>query len=250
MALLLDTRDVDPEARRDAVHNAFVQADVPREVDLTTQEAVDSTRIEGWMFGSRKVFSPESPGMSVIRDSPSRLDPLIALCIQSYGTGQSTEEVRQQLLKPGDLLMVDPTARNEFLVRGATIAIEIPVEELGVTVEVARKASTRLPASPLFPLVSHYLLALRADADLVSTRKVGIQGSQSFQHPVSARLWHRAEGSATTHSEPASGSADTSGLTELMSPLVLCETRTVHARNTGRWQFWEMAVKPSLGPYQ
>ena len=74
MALLLDTRDVDPGARRDAVHDADVQADVPRQVNLTSQAAVESTRIEGWMFGSARLFSPESPGMRVIRDSPRRVD--------------------------------------------------------------------------------------------------------------------------------------------------------------------------------
>jgi AraC-like DNA-binding protein len=168
MALLLDTRDVVPEARRDAVRDAYALAELPRRVDLLSQEAVDTTRIEGWMFGSLKLFAPESPGLSVIRDSPSGLDPMIALCIQHSGTGRSTEEHRQQLLMPGELLMVDPTARNEFLVSGATIAIEVPFDEIGVTVEVARKASTRLPASPLFPLVSHHLLELRADADLIA----------------------------------------------------------------------------------
>ena len=160
MALLLDTRDVAPEARRDAVRDAYALAELPRQVNLLSQEAVDATRIEGWMFGSLKLFTPESPGLSVIRDSPSGLDPMIALCIQDRGTGRSTEEHRQQLLMPGELLMVDPTARNEFAVSGATIAIEVPFDEIGVTVEVARKASTRLAASPLFPLVSHHLLSL------------------------------------------------------------------------------------------
>ncbi len=155
------------------------------------------------MFGTTKLFSLESPGMSVIRDSPSGLDPMIALCVQNYGTGHSTEEGRQQLLRAGDLLMVDPTARNEFLVRGATIAIEIPFDELGVTVEVARKASTRLFASPLFPLVSQYLLGLRADADLVSTSatasEVGVATAQLVRALiVSAALDERSGRAALT----------------------------------------------------
>ncbi len=169
MALLLDTRDVRPEARRDAVRDADALADVPRQVDLTSEAAAESTRIEGWMFGSTRLFSPDSPGLRVIRDSPTgRLEPMIALCVQYRGTGQSMESDRQQLLLPGELLMVGPTARNEFLISGATLALEIPFEELGITVELARKASTRLPASPLFPLVSQHLLALHADADLVA----------------------------------------------------------------------------------
>ena len=68
-----------------------------------------------------------------------------------------------------DLVMVGPTARNEFVTQGATTAIEIPFDDIGVTVEVAREASRNLAASPLFQIVGSHLLALRADADLASS---------------------------------------------------------------------------------
>ena len=61
MALLLDTRDVDPEERRDAVHDAYVRAEVPRQVDLLSQHGVDATRIEGGMFGSAAVLANGGP---------------------------------------------------------------------------------------------------------------------------------------------------------------------------------------------
>ena len=48
-----------------------LRAGVPRQVDLLSQQAVDSTRIEAWMFGNVKMFSPDSPGLRVIRDSAS-----------------------------------------------------------------------------------------------------------------------------------------------------------------------------------
>jgi AraC-like DNA-binding protein len=166
---LLDTRDVDPEARRDAVHDAYAQAGVPRQVDLLTQQAVDATRLEAWMFGTVKMFSPDSPGLRVTRESAAgRLEPMIALCVQMRGSARSVESDRQQELMPSDLVMVGPTARNEFVMHGATTAIEIPFEDIGVTVETAREASVRLPASPLFQLVGSHLLALRAEADIVS----------------------------------------------------------------------------------
>jgi AraC-like DNA-binding protein len=170
VALLLDTRDVDPGARRDAVRDAFAQAGVPREIDLLSEQAANETRIEAWTFGSVTLFSPDTPGMRVIRDSPSgQLDPMIALCVQMRGSAQSTECDVHRRLMPGDLLMASPTARNEFVTRGATAAIEIPFDELGITVEVARRARANLPASPLFSLVGNHLLTLRADADVVSS---------------------------------------------------------------------------------
>ncbi len=170
MALLLDTRDVAPEARQDSLHDAYVRADVPRQVSLTCPEAVDATRIEGWLFGSTKLFCPESPGLDVIRTGASnRLDPMIALCFQTEGTGLSVQDGARQRLVPGDLLMIGPTSPNEFVIHGATAAIEIPFDEIGVTVETAELASQRLAASPLFSLVASHLFALRHEADAISS---------------------------------------------------------------------------------
>jgi hypothetical protein len=149
MALLLDTREVQPEARHDAVHDAYALAGVPRQVDLTTPLAADATRVEGRMFGSIVLFTPSSPGLRVLRDSPSgQLEPMIALCIRRQGTGRSLEADRREVLLPGELLMVGPTARNDFHIAGVTVALEIPFDEMGVTVELVRRASTRLAASP------------------------------------------------------------------------------------------------------
>jgi hypothetical protein len=157
VALLLDTREVSVEARQDAVHDAYVLADVPRQVSLTTQRAVDETRIEGWVFGTMKLFCPESPGMNVIRGGPtSRLDPMIALCLQTRGSAVSIEADRQDRLLPGDLLMIGPTSPNQFLIEGATAAVEIPFNEVGVSVETARMACERLPGSPLFSMVGRH----------------------------------------------------------------------------------------------
>jgi AraC-like DNA-binding protein len=171
VALFLDTRDVAPEARRDSVHDAYLRADVPRQVSLTSEEAVAATRIEAWLLGSTKLFCPESPGLDVIRKSGSsqQLDPMIALCIQTVGTGLSVQDGERHRLMPGDLLMIGPTSTNKFLINGATTAVEIPFDEVGVSVEMAQMASERLSASRLFSLVGRHLLALRHEADAIST---------------------------------------------------------------------------------
>jgi AraC-like DNA-binding protein len=193
MALLLDTRDVQPEARHDAVHDAYALAGVPRQVDLTSPSAAEATRVEGWMFGSAVLFSPSSPGLRVIRDSPSgQLEPLIAVCVQLHGTAHSTEADRQQVLLPGELLMVGPTARNDFVVSGTTVALEVPFEEMGVTVELARKASTRLPASPLVPLVSQHLLALHAEADALASSAAAAEVGAATAQLVKALIMSAA----------------------------------------------------------
>jgi AraC-like DNA-binding protein len=170
MVVFLDTRDIAPDHRRDAIHDAYVLADVPRQVSLLSQKAVDATRIEGWMFGTTKLFCPESPGMDVVRSGPTRrLDPMIALCLQTHGAGRSIEEDRRIALMPGDLVMVSPTMPNQFVIEGATAAAELPFEDVGVSVEVAQRACERLATSPLFALVGRHLLSLRRDAEAISS---------------------------------------------------------------------------------
>jgi AraC-like DNA-binding protein len=170
MVVLLNTQEIAPDERRDAIRDAFVLADVPRHVSLLSQEAVDTTRIEGWVFGSMKLFSPQSPGMDVVRGGPTRrLDPMIAFCVQTHGTGRSIEDGRRVALVPGDLVMVSPTSPNQFVIEGATAAVELPFDEMGVSVEMAQRACERLAASPLFALVARHLLSLRRDADAISS---------------------------------------------------------------------------------
>jgi AraC-like DNA-binding protein len=66
---------------------------------------------------------------------------------------------------PGQAIMAGPTSPNEFLITGATSAFEIPFDEIGLPFETVRKASGQLAASPLFPLVTGYLLSLRREAE-------------------------------------------------------------------------------------
>jgi AraC-like DNA-binding protein len=168
MVVWLDTREIAPDHRRDAIRDAYFLADVPRQVSLLSQQAVDETRIEGWMFGTVKLFCPASPGMDVIRSGPTgRLDPMIAFCLQTHGTAKSIEHARRVALMPGDLVMVSPTSHNQFVIDGSTAAAEFPFEEIGVTVEMAQRACERLATSPLFTLVGHHLLSLRRDADAI-----------------------------------------------------------------------------------
>ncbi|MEY2566672.1 MAG: hypothetical protein QOE35_1201 [Actinomycetota bacterium] len=126
------------------------------------------------MFGNMKLFCPDSPGMDVVRSGPTRrLDPMIAFCLQMHGTGRSIEDDRRLALMPGDLVMVSPTLRNQFVIDGATAAVEIPFEEMDVSVEMAQRACERLPASPLFALVGRHLLSLRREADAISSSAGG-----------------------------------------------------------------------------
>ena len=168
MPLLIDTRNVVPEEREDSLHDAFVQAEVPRQVSLTA-EAVESTRIDAWMIGDAKVFSPASPGLRVIRTPTlGPLDPIVALCLQDHGIGRFRQEGQQWDLMPGEILMAGPTSPNEFVIHGTTTAFEFPFGSIDLPYETVEKASRQLWASPLLSLVTGHLLALRSQAELIS----------------------------------------------------------------------------------
>jgi AraC-like DNA-binding protein len=169
LALLIDTRHVAQEDREESVYDAFVHASVPRQVSLSPS-AVGSTRVQAWIFASARVFAPESPGMRV-RRTPTLgpLDPMIALIVQTRGKGMFVQDAIEQSLMPGEIFMAGPTSSNDFLLSGEAAAFEVPFDEIGVPFETARKASERLIASPLLPLVTGYLMSLRQDADSIAS---------------------------------------------------------------------------------
>ena len=169
MAVLLDTRDVPLVDQEASIHETFTRAEVPRQVSLTVPRAVDHTRIEAWLFGRMMLFSPDSPGLRVVRTPElDAMDPIVVLLIQSRGTAVFTETERSFHIKPGDVALIEPTSPNEYFLSGSGSAFQIPFEDIGLSVETIRMAGERLRSSPLFPLLSRHLLTLRHDADILS----------------------------------------------------------------------------------
>jgi AraC-like DNA-binding protein len=200
MALLIDTRDLVAEDCEETLHDAFVNAAVPRQVSMTTA-ALGSTRIEMWMFGSTKLFCPESPGMTVIRTPTlGSLEPIIALCLQGRGMGRFRQDGQQWNLMPGELIMAGPTSPNEFSISGATAAFEIPFDEIGLPVDTLRQASGQLVASSIFPLVRSHLVSLRHEAEQVSRSTMAGSVGAATTHLVRALIASAADDDRQTRS--------------------------------------------------
>ena len=194
MALVLDTRDVAEEHRQQSVHDAFIRAEVPRRVLLTTPPAAGTTRIETWTFGATKVFCPESPGLKVVRTPTlGPLEPIVVLCLQNRGTAQLVQDGQQRRLIPGELVMPGPVSSNEFVINGVTTAFEIPFGEVGLPFETAQRASERLAGSALLPLVTHHLLSLRHDAEQVSASAAAPSVGVATTHLVRALIVSAAD---------------------------------------------------------
>lgn len=186
--MLLDTREIPPVDQEASVHDAFARAEIPRQVSLMVPRAVDHTRIEGWLFGNMMLFSPDSPGLRVVRTPTlETMDPIVALLVQTRGTAMFIENGRGLRLKPGELTMAEPTSPNDYHLKGIGTAFQIPLEDIGLSFETIRTASTRLRASPLFPLVSRHLLSVRHEADNIEASSAsGLSVAIATTHLVRA----------------------------------------------------------------
>ena len=196
MALLLDTQDVEVGNREASIHETFARAEVPRNISLTAPAAADRTRIEAWMFGTMMLFSPDSPGLRVVRTPVlDPMDPIVVLLIQLQGSATFIEDGQhRRSLRPGGLMMARPTSPNEFIMSGISSAFQLPFDEVGLTVETISKASECVPSSPLYPLVSHYLMSIRADADhLDSSPTISLSVASATTQLVRALLVSAAQ---------------------------------------------------------
>jgi AraC-like DNA-binding protein len=193
LALLLDTRTLQMEDRDDILHETYAHADVPRRVSLKGLGQVSHARIDAWTFGSILLFSPESPGLQVTR-SPSleAMDPIIALIVQNRGVAHFTQEGSRQDLIPGVPIMAGPNSPNDFLLSGQASAFQLPFDEIGIPLETSRRASERLPSSPLFSLVSHHLVWIRENADSLNFTSAESVGAATT-HLVRALIVSAAE---------------------------------------------------------
>ena len=171
-----------------SIHDAFARAEVPQQVALTVPGAIDHTRIEAWLFGRMMLFSPDSPGLRVVRTPKlEAMDPIVALIVQTRGTAMFIEKGRSRHLKPGELVMAEPRSPNDYLLSGTGSAFQIPFEDVGLSFESVHTASERLRSSPLFPLVSRHLLSVRQEAEKISSSGAsGISVAIATTHLVRA----------------------------------------------------------------
>jgi AraC-like DNA-binding protein len=193
VALLLDTRTLHKEDRDEILHETYAHADVPRRVCLTGLGKVSHSRIDAWMFGNMKLFSPESPGLKVTRTPTlEAMEPIIALIVQMRGIAQFTQEESRQDLLPGVPIMAGPISPNDFQLTGLAAAFQLPFDEIGLPLETTLRASERLTLSPLFSLVSRHLMWIRDNADSLNSTSAASVG-EATTHLVRALIVSAAE---------------------------------------------------------
>ncbi|GAA3040264.1 AraC-type DNA-binding protein [Actinokineospora globicatena] len=168
MAYFLDTTDLPAGGRVDAVHAAMAHASAPCHVIHETGDV--HVRLGVWDLGSTNVFTTHATGIRLLRTGKQAKQdarPVVALSVQQRADGRHEQFGRQRVVAPGDLMAVDLSAPYDFgwSGRGGAGCVHVPVDQLGLPVDVVRRAIPDLHRSPLYRLVTDHVTNLVATAD-------------------------------------------------------------------------------------
>jgi len=167
--LLLDTTDIPRADRAEAFRVAMQEASVPCRVEHWEPLDELQARMHLWPYGRAALFTTDASGFRLIR-TPRHVgmesEPVLGVAFQARGRGEFAQLGHEQLVQGDDLMLVDLTAPYSFgcAAGGSSRAFLVRYEELGLPVDVVRRATPRLRASPLHDLVRHHLQWMCASA--------------------------------------------------------------------------------------
>jgi AraC-like DNA-binding protein len=169
VGVLLDTSALPAGDRAEAVHAAMLYASAPCYVTHERPDAAIRARMELYEFGSANVFSMESTGIRLLRTAKqARQDtaPVVALSVQRISPGRHEQLGHRQVVEPGELMMVDLSAPYDFSWSGdgGAACVQMPIDQIGLPVDVIRRAAPNLRRSPLYRLVTDHVAHLTAGA--------------------------------------------------------------------------------------
>lgn len=173
MGFVLDTADIPPHERIDAVRAAMMEASAPCYVIHEDLDGGVRTRLEVWDLGAANIFIARSSGIRLHRTArQARQDaaPVVALSVQRRADGRHEQLGHRQVVPPGALLTVDLSAPYDFSWSGYGGAgcLQVPIDQIGLPVDVIRRAAANLRTSPLYDLVTNHVAQLVRDAERLS----------------------------------------------------------------------------------
>jgi AraC-like DNA-binding protein len=129
-----------------------------------------------------------------------------SLSVQQLADGRSEQLARQRVVPPGELMMVDLSAPYEFSWSGdgAADCIQMPIDQLGLPVDLIRRAIGNLHSSPLYRMVADHIARLAHDAARLSSDPAApALGTASIElvRALLASAAHTEPYSRTVHAE-------------------------------------------------
>ena len=167
--LLLDLEDFAPRERVDAFHHAMTDSSVPNEIVHEECDAGMSARIEGWRVGALDLFDMRCSGLEVRRTArhvrQHRDRPVVSVSLQTQGVHRAEQAGTRSTLGPEDICVFHELAPRTYgwSGHGASQAVTVDMEHLGLPVDTVVRASGRLRASPVHDLLLGHLRSLFRD---------------------------------------------------------------------------------------
>lgn len=205
MAVLLDTDAVAVADRREVFRSAMLEASGATRVELETAPGGVKGTMALCSLGPSRIFTAASSGIAMTRDrrtARGASPDAVAIAVHGAGTGRHQMADRQRLVRTGDVMGVDVTRPFDFSWSdwGSSTSLQVPISELGIPVEAVQRAATGLERSPLYRIVSRYLVELTDDAERLSAAPTALALGE-----VSVQLIRALLSSAV---DDASGSRD------------------------------------------
>jgi AraC-like DNA-binding protein len=173
MGFVLDTAELPARDRIDAVFAAMMAASASCYVTHEDPHGTIRSRMELWDLGSATIFSMRSTGIRLLRTAKQASDelaPIIALSLQQLSDGRHHQLTRRRVVRPGELMLMDLSAPYDFSWSGLGGAgcLQLPIDQLGLPVDLIRRAAGCLDSSTLYPLVTAHIAHLVGDAERLS----------------------------------------------------------------------------------
>ncbi|WP_433782597.1 hypothetical protein ACQPX6_22335 [Actinomycetospora sp. CA-101289] len=133
-------------------------------------ERVDTSvhaRLEAEALGAVSAFTYAGSGLRMVQSRrQARSAPeVVAVAVQGRRPGVLLQHQRQRMLQPGELFLIDHTSAYDYQWHGdgGATSLGIPLDALGLPVELVRRAGHQLAASPLRDLVTDHVQRVNAD---------------------------------------------------------------------------------------
>ncbi len=168
MAYILDTTDIPAPERMEAVRPAMMYASAPCHVIHEDAGGPVHARMEVWDLGNATIFTQRSSGIRLLRtDKLARQDamPVVALSVQQRSRGRLEQRRHRQEVPTGELIAVDLSGPYDYSWSGdgAAGCIQIGFDQLGLPVDLVRRATPRIAASPFYRMVTDHIAHLTRD---------------------------------------------------------------------------------------
>lgn len=177
MSLLIDTSQLDPRERSDALQEVLTHATAPHDLRLLGPPGRVHARLEHWQLSPDvTILLQESSGISHTRTpahgrhgGPER----VVFVLHSGGPGSYVHDDTAYQLNQGGLYVTDLNSCYSYTRPGDGSARIVQVERsaLGLSAEQVQSASGRLPESPLYDLLRSHIAEVCAIAPALSGTK-------------------------------------------------------------------------------